>query len=231
MLRRVRQKRLGFRVFRRYLQLAGVCAPAILFAERVPTELSHWRIEAEDKTAQVSRRGDIIDIDSAKGLTLWFDRPIASPVTIRFEARAVSGGGANDRISDLNAFWMATEPDGTSPLLKPRTGGFEDYDTLRTYYVGIGGNRNTTTRMRRYIGKPGERPLLPEHDRQDEAAMLVADRWTKIALTADGTHIAVERDGRALFTLRDEAPYRRGWFGLRTTWSHIQVRRITIGKP
>jgi hypothetical protein len=211
--------------------LAGASVPAALSAEKVPLALSHWRIEAEDEGAKVSTHDPLIDIESAKGLTLWFDRPLSAPVTIRFEARAVSGPGPNDQVSDLNAFWMATETDGASPLDHPRTGKFEDYDTLLAYYVGIGGNRNTTTRMRRYVGKPGDRPLLPEHDRQDKAAMLVPDRWTSITLIADGTRIAVERDGQRLFTMTDTAPYRRGWFGLRTTWSHIQVRKVMILKP
>ena len=41
---------------------------------------------------------------------------------------------------------------------------FAAYNDLKTYYVGLGGNRNTTTRFRRYIGDPETRPLLPEHD-------------------------------------------------------------------
>jgi hypothetical protein len=56
---------------------------------------------------------------------------------------------------------MARDADGGSPLAHPRTGAFADYDTLKTYYVGQGGNGNTSTRFRRYVGRPGERPLLP----------------------------------------------------------------------
>ena len=41
-----------------------------------------------------------------------------------------------------------------------RSGAFADYNDLLTYYVGLGGNRNTTTRFRRYIGDPVLRPLL-----------------------------------------------------------------------
>jgi hypothetical protein len=29
------------------------------------------------------------------------------------------------------------------------------------YYVGIGGNRNTTTRLRRYVGTPASAPPAP----------------------------------------------------------------------
>ncbi|MDO6412878.1 DUF6250 domain-containing protein [Sphingomonas sp. BIUV-7] len=198
---------------------------------RVPLDLAHWRIEGEDPATRVTRRGALLDIDSPKGLTLWLDRPLDAPVTIRFQARAVTAGGANDKVSDLNAFWMASEADGTSPLAHPRTGRFEDYDTLRTYYVGIGGNRNSTTRMRRYVARPGDRPLRPEHDRTDPAAMLVANRWTTITLTARDGRATVERDGRPLFALTDTAPYRHGWFALRTTWSHLQIRNLTIDAP
>jgi hypothetical protein len=96
------------------------------------------------------------------------------------------------------------------------------------YYVGIGGNRNTTTRLRRYVGQVGVRPLLPQHDRSDAPAMLRPNIWTSITLTADGQHITVRRDGQMLFTLDDASPYTSGWFGLRTTFSHLRIRRLTI---
>ncbi len=112
-----------------------------------------------------------------------------------------------------------------------RSGKFEEYDTLLTYYVGIGGNRNTSTRMRRYVGRAGDRPLLPQHDRADRHTLLVPNRWTRIRLIAADSRIAVERDGATLFTLTDPAPYRRGWFGLRTTASHLRIRRVRITHP
>jgi hypothetical protein len=190
--------------------------------------LADWTIEAESPAAHVTATGGTLDIDSPKGITLWWRRPVAAPVTIAFEAMAVSAGGANDRVSDLNAFWMATDRDGGSVLAHRRSGAFSAYDDLKTYYVGIGGNRNTTTRFRRYIGEAGNRPLLPEHDLSATADMLRANTWIRIRLIADGRTIAVERDGRRLFTLADDHPYTRGHFGLRTTWSHLRIRRLTV---
>jgi hypothetical protein len=152
---------------------------------------------------------------------------------IEFEAMAVAAGGPNDHVSDLNAFWMATDPaapDG-SVFAAGRSGAFAEYDGLKTYYVGIGGNRNTTTRFRRYIGRAGDRPILPEHDLQTPEHMLVPNRWTRIRLIADGRTVAVERDGRRIFTLDDLQPYTRGWFALRTTKSHLRVRGVRIGRP
>ncbi len=193
-----------------------------------------WRTEAESPQAQVRYLpGGVIDIDTPRGMTLWYPDRLDGPVRIAFDAMAVSAGGPNDQVSDLNAFWMATDPavsDG-SVFAKARDGRFEAYDTLTTYYVGIGGNRNTTTRMRRYTGRAGDRPLLPQHDRRDPPALLRANRWTRIVLIADGGRIAVERDGRVLFAMTDTAPYRSGWFALRTTQSHLRIRRVTVSRP
>lgn len=201
---------------------------ALTAAAPRPQPLADWRIEAESPDARVSARDGVIDIDTPKGLTLWWRRPIAAPVTIRFEAMAVAAGGVNDAVSDLNAFWMASDADGGSVLAHPRSGAFAAYDDLRTYYVGIGGNRNTTTRFRRYIGQPGNRPLLPEHDLGAPAEMLRPNVWTRISLIADGRTVAVERDGRRVFTLSDPQPYARGHWGLRTTWSHLRIRRVAV---
>lgn len=197
----------------------------------VSQQSADWRVEAE-QPARV-RFGDVIDVDTPAGLSLWFKRELVGPVSIEFDALAVSESGANDAVSDLNAFWMATDPtveDG-SVFAKGRSGAFAGYDDLKTYYVGIGGNRNTTTRFRRYVGQPGNRPLRPEHDLSGAANLLVPNRWTHVRLIADGGTIAVERDGRRIFELDDAEPYKRGWFALRTTKSHLRIRNLRIGKP
>jgi len=203
-------------------------APAATGAANDHALARDWIVEAESPDARFTLRDGVIDIDTPKGLTLWWRRDLSSPVTISFRAMAVAEGGANDRVSDLNAFWMARDRDGGSVLAHRRSGAFAQYDDMLAYYVGIGGNRNTTTRFRRYIGQPGNRPILPEHDKADAADMLVANRWTTIRLIADGHRIAVERDGRRLFTLDDPAPYARGHFGLRTTFSHLRIARVSI---
>jgi hypothetical protein len=42
----------------------------------------------------------------------------------------------------------------------------------------------------------------------------------------------VRRDGATLFTMNDPAPYTSGWLGLRTTFSHLRIRRLHFnGKP
>lgn len=190
--------------------------------------LSQWRIEAE-APAEVTAIDGVLDVDSPKGISIWFRRPFTGPVSISFDVLAVSAGGANDEVSDVNAFWMAHEAGrpGTTPLT-PRSGAFATYDTLQTYYVGIGGNRNTTTRFRRYVGRPGIRPLLPENDLGASVAMLRPNVWTHIELIADGSHVAVKRDGETLFAYDDADPYRSGWFALRTTRSHLRYANFRV---
>ena len=216
-----------------FLLLAG-CAtqpakPTLLFQDDFRS-LDQWVIEAE-QPARLSVDNGSFDIDTPAGLTLWFRPRLDGPVKIEFDATAVAHGGANDQVSDLNVFWMAANADGSAPFQpgpSQRSGQFAEYNNLLTYYVGLGGNRNTTTRFRRYIGDPAIRPLLPEHDLDTRDALLVPNRRQTITLVADGTRIEFQRDGRVLFRYEDAAPYARGWFALRTTFSHLRVERLRI---
>lgn len=213
------------------LILAGCAALApgkLLFRDDFTAGLANWHIEAE-KPARVTAMNGVLDIDAPAGVTLWFKRRLEGPVSIEFDATAVSEGGANDQVSDLNVFWMAHNVGGRQPVFAhERSGAFAGYNDLLTYYVGLGGNRNSTTRFRRYIGDPVQRPLLPERDLNAAAAMLVPNRAQTIRLVADGSRIEYHRDGVPLFVIDDPAPYTQGWFALRTTYSHLQIRHLRI---
>ena len=141
---------------------------------------------------------------------------------------AVSAGGPNDRVSDLNAFWMATDARADDLLSFHRSGKFEDYNQLRTYYVGQGGNGNSTTRFRRYIGDRELRPLLPEHDLRSADVLLTPNRWNKVRLVAAQGRAQYFSNGRMLFDFADPAPYTRGRFAFRTTKSHFRIRNFRL---
>ncbi len=213
--------------------LAGCTRPRgrehLLYRDDFTRGLGQWLVEAETP-GRISAQDGVLDIAVPAGATLWFRPLLEGPVAIDYVVTPVSDGGDWDQVSDVNAFWMATDPraPGGDVLARTRSGAFADYDELRTYYVGIGGNRNTTSRLRRYIGQRDNRPLLPEHDRSGAGDLLAPNRPIRLRLIADGRRIAVERDGRALFALDDATPYTRGHFGLRTTWSHLQVRDFKV---
>jgi len=105
-----------------------------------------------------------------------------------------------------------------------RSGKFEDYDGLTLYYAGIGGNTNTTTRLRRY--EDGERVLIGEH--LDAAYLLAPNRdyQVEIAVYRGCTRMLV--DGVEVFNYRDPKPLTQGYFGFRTTWSRQTIDKLTI---
>lgn len=189
--------------------------------------LAQWAIELEQPGSIRARHG-VLEIDVPAGATLWFKHELVAPVSISFEATAVAAGGPNDRVSDINVFWMARNADGTAPFTRPRSGAFADYNDLETYYVGLGGNWNTTTRFRRYIGDANSRPLLPQHDLSTRDVLLKPNQRQRIVLIADGRRVEYWRDGTRLFAYDDDAPYERGWFAIRTTRSHLRIERLRI---
>jgi len=190
--------------------------------------LAQWRTElAEGGT--VEARDGVLEIDVPGGCSVWLARPLEGAVLVCYEATAVSAGGENDRVSDLNCFWMADDVRSPGDLFATkRTGVFGDYDQLRCYYVGYGGNANTTSRFRRYLGERGNRPLLPEHDLAGAENLLVPNAAQRIQLVAAGSTIGFYHNGRRLFAYDDPAPYTRGWFAFRTVKSHLRIRDFHV---
>lgn len=191
-----------------------------------------WVVE-QMPGGRVTVAGGVLTIEDAGGCTVWWRHKLTAPVVITYEATVVSAGGPHDRVSDLNCFWMASDP-RTPDLFAPghgRTGKFETYDVLRTYYVGQGGNMNTTTRFRRYAGG-GEKPLLPGYDRQEPAVLLKGNQPYRITLMAlaDGT-VRYYRDAALIFEFKDPAPLKEGWFGFRTVQSHLRIRDFQVRRP
>lgn len=171
-------------------------------------------------------------IEDVAGCTVWYRPKLKAPVEITYDAEVVMQDGPFDRLSDLNCFWMAgvpSEPAGLLDSTGKRTGRFADYDTLATYYVGYGGNYNTTTRFRRYTGT-GERPLLPQNDLGDPAHLLEPNRVYHIKLVARDGRAEFWRDGELIFAYDDPAPLTEGHFGFRTVKSHLVIRNLRVNQ-
>lgn len=211
--------------------LAAVFSPASS-AEVFHEDLRGWVVEQQAGGSVRVQAGALV-IDDKAGVTVWRREPLRAPVKIRFVATVT--GGEDRRVSDLNCFWMATDPRSPEDFFASektgRDGRFSSYDGLKTYYVGCGGNGNSTTRFRRYDGK-GARPLLPEHDRQEKAALLEAGRPYRIEITVDERgRTTWAKDGKVWFDYLDPEPLREGWFGFRTVWSRIEIRDFELESP
>ena len=190
--------------------------------------MERWQTELE-KGGTVAVHDGVLEIDVPGGCTVWLKAALDGAVLISYDATVVSAGGPNDRVSDLNCFWMARDARCPDDLWgRPRSGKFSDYDQLKCYYVGQGGNTNTTTRFRRYIGEKGNRPLRPEHDLSAKEFLLEPNATQNIQLIAAGGVISYYRDGRCLFSYDDPQPYTSGWFGFRTVTSHLRVKNFSI---
>ena len=190
--------------------------------------LSDWSVELESG-GKVETRDGALDIDVPAGCTVWFKPALSGPLMIEYEATLISAGGTNDRVSDLNCFWMARDSRSHDDLFATkRSGKFREYDQLFTYYVGLGGNDNTTTRFRRYIGKQDDRPLLPEHDLRDRNVLNLPNIPRRIRAVACGSLIQFYCDDRKLFELNDPQPYIEGHFAFRTVKNHMRIRQFRV---
>jgi hypothetical protein len=79
-----------------------------LFTEDFREGLAKWTAELE-MSGKVEPQGGVLTVDVPAGCTLWFRPELRGAVSIQYEARMIQAGGPNDRVSDLNAFWMATD--------------------------------------------------------------------------------------------------------------------------
>jgi len=208
--------------------LLGLAAVAVA-AETPAPSLQAWAVEQMPGGTVVARDGGL-EITDVGGATVWWREKLTAPVEISYDVTVVTQGGPHDRVSDLNCFWMAVDSRSTAAPFAPgqaRSGKFSDYDSLHTYYVGYGGNNNSTTRFRRYDGTVA-RPLLPEHDLRDKKFLLEGNRTYRIRLVARDGMAEFWRDGERIFAFRDPAPLMSGWFALRTVRSHLVVKNVVI---
>ena len=124
-----------------------------------------WHVESESSQYKVIQHGsDTLEIVSPRGLTLWNVSPLRGDVTVEFDAQVVVAC-SDDRLSDLNTFFMASDPKAKNVWtnMSVRNGAFSQQTSLQMYYLGYGGNYNTTTRFRRYAGNGQQPPIIKEY--------------------------------------------------------------------
>lgn len=220
-----------------FLALITVCT--IAFAANPATSglnakefKKYWVVESEGPY-NVTFRGDTAEFTAPKGLSVWRKEKMSGRTVIEYDAQVVTEG-PDDRLSDLNCFWMASDPNAPDPWknLSKRGGKFLNSYTLQLYYLGYGGNHNSTTRFRRYNGDergvddPAYRPaIIKEYTDADH--LLKEGKWYHIKITHDGLRTQYFIDGERIVDFRDPAPLTEGWFAFRTTLSRTRLTNFS----
>lgn len=191
----------------------------------------YWQIESESPDYRVTFLGDTCELLCPKGLTLWRKEKMQQGLTVEYDACVMDEGKSGDRLSDLNIFWLASDPHAKDLWERAswRSGIFTRCYTLQMYYLGYGGNHNTTTRFRRYHGDEAgvddiiRRPaILKEYT--DKEHLLKPNHWyhVKIESTTTG-YTRIYMDGECIVDYLDPQPLKEGWFGFRTTLSRTRI--------
>lgn len=201
------------------------------------TILERWFAEDHSGKIQISASDDTLDIITSKGLTLWYKERMTGTYEISYRAKVLMQGGKHDRLSDLNCFWGANDPEHPDNLFANsqwRKGIFANYKTLKLFYVGYGGNHNSTTRFRQYLGGGPDindsiaRPVIKEYT--DLQHLLFPNQWYQIRIQV--------KKGKTLFYVNDELLFERpikekegdGHFGLRLLSNHVLVTGFQVNK-
>lgn len=196
-----------------------------------------WVVEDESGNMQMLQTSDTLDLVAPAGLTLWYNELLTGTYVISYHTMMRMQGGEYDRLSDLNCFWAANDPlhpDRIFARGQWRNGIFQNYNTLNLFYVGYGGNENTTTRFRRYHGEyygvddARVKPLLAEYT--DPSHLLVPNKWYHIVIRVEKTFTTYSVNGEELFRSPLNQGEGDGYFGLRLLQNHVLLTGFEI-KP
>jgi hypothetical protein len=191
----------------------------LLFKDNFNSGLANWIVESPATPASkiAVEHGKLL-IDVAGGATVWLNKKLSGNILIVYKRQVIISNGKNDRLSDLNQFWMASDPRNED--LFTRTGIFSEYDSLQLYYAGIGGNTNTTTRFRKYTGK-GDRVLY--EDLRDQQHLLEPNKEYTIRIVVYEGLTQLFVDDQEFFSFQDPDPLQEGYFGYRTVASRQEI--------
>ena len=189
-----------------------------------PLDTTQWVTEIEPLPGSrvYTEKGKLV-IDTRGGVTVWLRQPLDGNIEISYKRTVATAGGVNDRLSDLNQFWMAEDPRHSN--LFTRQGRFEEYDSLRLYYVGMGGNSNTTTRFRKYDGN-GNKSVIGEYLDRDH--LLQAGKTYHIRIIVQKGKTSFWVDDKCYFTYQDSSALLKGYFGFRSVHSRQEIEDFKI---
>jgi len=196
----------------------------LIYSEDFNSNFLNWKVEFEMPDSSSIRIVDNkLDLCAARGATVWFKHKLKGDVMIIYDVKVVNNGGKYDRVSDMNTFWMATDPANEKEIL--RDGEFSSYDNLNLYYAGVGGHYNKFTRFRKYKSD-GYKPVLQEYT--DKAHLLLGNVEYQVKIVVQNGVVRYLINDILYWELNDDKPYKEGFFGFRTTMSHQQFDNFKV---
>ncbi len=184
----------------------------------------NWIVEMENlPNSSVFTKAKKLVLDTKGGVTVWLNKRLTGNYKISYKRRVIFEGEQNDRVSDLNQFWLAEDPKNKN--LFTRKGKFEEYDSLKLFYVGMGGNSNTTTRFRKYEGN-GNKPILQE--KSDSLHLLKANQVYQISIIVKNNETSFWVNGECVFNYSGQNLPKAGYFGFRSTFSHQEIWNFRV---
>ncbi len=208
----------------------------LLYQDVFDQDLSQWVIEQNSDKTILHANKQQLEIIAPQGLTIWFKQKLSGDIRICYDAMIIRARGKYDRVSDLNCFWMASDPQSPDNFFSRsqwRNGVFGNYYSLSQYYVGYGGNNNTTTRFRKYNGNYQQfknKKIRPEiiQEYTDSAHLITPNRWSHISIEVKGNSMSYYFNKELLFDFNDPTPYKTGYFGFRTVKNHVILKNFRV---
>lgn len=196
----------------------------LLYADNFENGLCNWVTEFEEPATLTIQIVDAkMDVNTSLGATIWFNKKLSGNIMITFNVTIIEAGGKYDRVSDMNAFWMASDP--ANENIFTRDGNFNAYNDLKLYYAGVGGHYNKFSRFRKYHGD-GNKPVLKEYT--DEAHLLKGNTEYSVKIVVNNGRVQYFRDDMLFWDFQDGTPYTEGYFGFRNTISHQQFSNFKV---
>jgi|GEM_PF-967901 len=186
------------------------------------SSMNNWLAVFNDTSnSSVEVSNGALEITAGAGTTVWFTPELEGNLLIEYDVTMIDDGGPYDRVSDLNQYWMASDTD------KPEWLG-DLHDGLVRYYVGMGGNGNSTTRFRKMtaVGNEVVDSLLGEYT--DDAHLLSGAGPYHIEIVGFDGLVQFRVNGEVFFHYEDPEPHTQGRFGLRTVRNHETVDNFQV---
>ncbi len=193
-----------------------------------PASARHWIVETDAAAGQtlVSFDQGRLDAQSTAGYTVWLKQEFSGNYGIEYTVDFILDGAAHERLSDLNCFWSASDPQQPDDFFhsSAKRGTFASYNPLQLYYLGYGGNDNTTTRFRKYCGR--HKDVITEYT--DKKHLLTPGCSYQMRLEMSGDSVRFFVNGEQIVHYQDQQRYPKGYFAFRSIRSHVQISQLRV---